>query len=105
MTVKDVCKLVNELRPDVDITVAGVFGEGINDRAWCYSTIYDSKPPNFEKLATKNKEVSAIEIVRGPELNDESMTVCFDMNKKEDNTYEEPEDGERHLLIQAVKEE
>lgn len=84
LTVKNVCKLINTLRPDVYITVAGDFGEGANDRAWCYSTIYDSKPPNFENMATKGKEVTAVEIARGPELNDESVTVCFDMSKKEE---------------------
>lgn len=176
MTVKDLCKLIYELRPDVDITVAGDFGEGVNDRAWCYSTIYDSKPPNFENMVTKDKEVTAVEIARGPELNDESVTVCFDMSKKEEKMksddkkdnreplklltqlsyiegdegddvwleirlerrneydskyvfvegfaealkddpemfygyyvdrilYDEPDEGERHLLVQAVKEE
>lgn len=82
MTVKDVCKLVNELRPDVDISVAGIFDEGINDRAWCYSTIYDSKPPNFENLVTKDEEVSMVEVAKDEKLNVELVTIYFDMNKK-----------------------
>lgn len=173
MTVKDLCKLIYELRPDVDISVTGVFGEDINDRAWCYSTIFDSKPPNFENLVTKDEEVTAVKVIKDSKENVHAVYIGFDMSKKEKNMnqssnkeplklltqlsyikgdegddvwlgvrletrngqeskylfvegfaenlksepamfsdyyverilYEEPEEGERHLLIQAVKEE
>ena len=173
MTVKDVCKLINELRPDVDISVTGVFGEGINDRAWCYSTICDSKPPNFENLVTKDEEVTAVKVIKDSKENVHAVYIGFDMSKKEEKMkqsnnkeplklltmlayirgdegddvwlgvrletrngqeskylfveglaehlksqpnmfedyyverilYDEPEEGERHLLIHAVKEE
>lgn len=89
MNVKAMCKIINELRPDVDINVVGIFGKGINDRAYCYSMIYDSnKPPNFENLVTKDEEVSFVEIDRDSKLNIENVNVCFYMNKEgEMNEY------------------
>lgn len=71
------CELVNKLRPDVRISVAGIFGKGINDRAWCYSTLYDDEPPNFEKMMAKDEKVSSVEVF------EDAVYIYFDMNKKE----------------------
>lgn len=84
MTVKDICKLINELRPDVDISVFSIFGEDINDRAWHYSTIYDIKSPNFENMVTKDEEVSVVEVNKDEKLNVETVYVGFNINKKEE---------------------
>lgn len=86
MTVKGMCELVRELRPGVDISVGVVFGEDVNDVAWCYSTIYDDKPPNFENLATKDKEVLSVDVVKNEKLNVEAVYIYFDMNKKKEKT-------------------
>lgn len=84
MKVKDICKLIRDLQPGVDVSVAGVFGEDVNHVAWFYSTIYDAKPSDFENMATKDEEVLKVEIVRDEKLNVEAVYIYFDMNKKED---------------------
>lgn len=93
MTVKDMCKLINELRPDVGISVFSIFGEGINDRAWHYSTIYDIKPPNFENMVTKDEEVSVVEVNKDEKLNVETVYVGFNINKKEEKMKSDNETG------------
>lgn len=93
MTVKDICKLINELRPDVDISVFSIFGEDINDRAWHYSTIYDIKPPNFENMVTKDEEVSVVEVNKDEKLNVETVYVGFNINKKEEKIKSDDKNG------------
>lgn len=93
MTVKDMCKLIRELRPDVDISVAGIFGEDINDRAWYYCTIYDSEHPIFENIVIKDEEVLTVEVVKDEKLNAEAVYIYFDMNKKEEKMKSDNKTG------------